>query len=351
MKPGVAIAAVTAFAAAPAESLSALEITSFAVDSSANTATVSFTAGEAGVTNALYYVWSNDGFDKGAAIADWPNVVRIGRVGEADAGATFSLPDAAAVSAPYAARVFLARSSVQYDYFVEKVKTGSTSGGYVNTGVKPNKTTAVVIDAEWRATTAAGRKNTTLFGCAHSSEYESLFAFSVYINGDASKFASACCDHKGDWQASGIAPDTNRHVFHLDAATGKLDIYTDGVLVDTTQHNTDAITMESSLWPMMLFARGHGQYNNQADQYSSSAIYSCVISNNNALVRSYVPCVYGGIPGMYDSVNNKFYSSVNGTELIADGTNTTYFVAAGDTAFASSMVWRLHKSGLVLIIK
>ena len=349
METRIILFAVAGYAAWCTQSALAREISSLVVDRRSGVATVVFTAGESGDNHALYYVWSNDSADRGAAIAAWPNVIRIGRVGDDDTSVAFELPAAAKVTGCYAARAFLDSSSMQYDYLVDYVKTGGTSGGYINTGVKPNKTTAAVVDAAWRATTTSARKNTTLFGAAHSTSYDTLFAFNVYINSTATYFASACCDHKGDWKASGLAPDTNRHVFHLDAATGKLDIYTDGVLVDTTLHDTENITMESSSWPMMLFARGHGTYNNAADQNSSAAIYSCIISNNNAIVRNYRPCVYGGRAGMYDSVNNKFYGSVNEVELIAEGTNTTYFVAEGDMIVTTSPVW--VKGGFIMSVR
>lgn len=327
----VVAATAAAFAALVVE---AREVSGLDIDVDAGIATATFMAGDPGETNAVYYVWSNDGVDKGENIAAWPNVYRVGRVGELAGDFAITLPTAAAVTAMYAARVFLADSSVEYDYFVDAVRTGNTSGGYVNTGIYPNKTTAAVVDARWRS----AAKNTTIFGTAHATANNNGFAFNVYMNSSASYFSSACQDKVGDWISSGLACDTVRHVFHLDAATGKLLIYTNGKLVDdSTQHDTSKITKTTSSYPIYLFCRQH--FGSTADQKTNGEIYSCIISNNNACVRNYRPCVYNGEAGMYDFVVGKFFGSAISTKLIAEGTNTTYFVAEGDVAVAVSPAW------------
>ena len=87
----------------------AREITALSVDVENATATV--TLGEAaaeGETNAVYYVWTNDGVDRGDNIASWPNVVRLGIVDETDEERTFNLAAQERPTAQYAARAFLA---------------------------------------------------------------------------------------------------------------------------------------------------------------------------------------------------------------------------------------------------
>ena len=74
----------------------AREITGFSVDAENMTATV--VLGEAaadGETNAVYYVWSADGQDKGDGIASWPNVLKLGIVDETDEARTFALAEEA----------------------------------------------------------------------------------------------------------------------------------------------------------------------------------------------------------------------------------------------------------------
>ena len=315
----------------------AREITSVSYDPGTKSATVELTADEGGNGHVIYWAWSEDLQDKGAQIDAWPNVVRVCRVAADETSRTFALPDAAAPSgsSAFPARAFLATSTADYDYLIGSVKTGSGSGGYVNTGVCPNKTTALAIDAQYNSGTASK----TLFGVAGTVSDSQLFSFSVFIN-SSSKFASSCNDSKGDWKASVKSKDTTRHTFHLDANTGYLLIYTNGELIDNTSYRSlSTITRTSSNYPIYLFARNN---RGTIDQTASATIYSCVISNGNACVRHYVPCVRNGEIGFFDFESRTFYGSANETPLQAADSATVAYppeafgIDVGDSVVAAS---------------
>ena len=61
-------------------------------------------------------------------------------------------------------------------------------------------------------------KQQRIFGVA-SDDGTSLFSFDTYINGGGN-WASACCNGKGDWSATGWAASPVRLTMSLDAATG-----------------------------------------------------------------------------------------------------------------------------------
>ena len=305
-------------------------------DPGTKSATVELTADEGGNGHVIYWAWSEDLQDKGAQIEAWPNVVRVCRVAADETSRTFALPNAAAPygTSAYPARVFLATSTADYDYLIGSVKTGSSSGGYVNTGVCPNKTTALVIDAKYDSSSA----QKTLFGAASATSDSQLFSFSVYING-SSKFTSSCNDSNGDWK-SGMARDTSRHTFHLDANTGYLLIYTNGELIDDTSHRSlSTITRTSSAYPIYLFARNN---RGTIDQNASATIYSCIISNENACVRHYVPCVRNGEIGFFDFESRTFYGSANETPLQSAVSDTVAYppvafgIDVGDVVVSAS---------------
>ena len=86
------------------------------------TATVTFEAGTEGDSHVLYYVWSNDGVDKGIDLFAWPNAYRVDRVADDATSYEFALPASASLTGQYACRAFLATSTKNYDYLVEGVK-------------------------------------------------------------------------------------------------------------------------------------------------------------------------------------------------------------------------------------
>jgi hypothetical protein len=116
-----AVIAAAALAMLAVNPLAARDVTSFSVDSFADTAAMRFEAGEAGDRHVIYYAWSNDGEDKGDDIQAWPNVARIGLVAEDETSKEFELPARAKVIGKYVARVFIAETDKEFDYLVDGV--------------------------------------------------------------------------------------------------------------------------------------------------------------------------------------------------------------------------------------
>ena len=116
------------------------EVTNLSVavaDDGSATATAEFTAGAQGNAHVLYYVWSNDGVDKGADLAAWPHVLRVNRVADDATSVTFELPVAASVTPQYTARAVLAASEQPYDYLVSSLYASKTQACYFDTGYYP----------------------------------------------------------------------------------------------------------------------------------------------------------------------------------------------------------------------
>ena len=90
--------------------VSARDVTNLTV--AEGTATVTFEAGTEGDSHVLYYVWSNDGVDKGTTLAAWPNAYRVDRVADDATSYEFALPTEIMAHRPYFfAEAFFAASA------------------------------------------------------------------------------------------------------------------------------------------------------------------------------------------------------------------------------------------------
>ena len=339
-RPILALAALAPLASG------AREISTLSVDTAVGTVSVEFAAGEEGDGHVLYYAWSNDGQDKGGAIASWPNVVRLGRIGDSATSTNFPLPSAASVTGLYASRAFLATSSCAYDNLVEGVQ-GGTAGGkvYFETGVPPSPTTAIVVDGKYNATDA----QQYIFGIAPASgvSYNTVLTFAAYING-STQWASALQDKKGDWQTTGVAADTSRHTFFLDAASKVFQVKNaDGTVVASSTHTAAPSITSASSFTIALFARRtptSASASSVSGQGANATIYSCAISNGNALVRNYLPAVKDGVAGLYDTVNNTFAGAASGSLSQVGDIVLTYEVDAGDAAVGASPAFTVQST-------
>lgn len=302
----------------------AREITNLDVSADGATATVAMTAGEDGETNAVYYAWSNDGADKGADIAAWPHVCRVGRVGEIAGDFTFALPPPAAVSPQYAARVFLATSDKKYDYLVD----GITSAGkaYIDTGVTPQGgKTSLIMDFKL----SSNKASQYLFGVWKSN----YFSFCGYVN-SSQGWSFVATKSTSPWTALGQAATTERTIVSLDASLSPAVFSISNATVNASKSATASAT---SAAPGHLFLFTRNDTTKTANP-ASGTLYACSITNEGDCVRNYVPCVSGGKAGLYDAAKGTFTRSAVTTDFTA-GTNTTYFVVDGDVVVAESPSW------------
>lgn len=179
--------------------------------------------------------------------------------------------------------------------------TGSNS--YLVTDYYPNANTKMVVSYQFNATTPLQMRT---FG-----EEGGNLTFCNYING-AGDMAWASQNSAGNWKSMEIAVNTNRHEFILDNKNNAI-VYDQGTYVDymaTTHSNTSTV-------PLALAA-----YRNEDGTVSNIAnmkIYYYLLYENNILIRTYIPCKRNsdGVAGLYDIVNNQFYTSTSGTNWTA----------------------------------
>lgn len=166
----------------------------------------------------------------------------------------------------------------------------STGTQYIDTGFKPNQDTRVVMDIDLTAT--SGIK--ALFGGR---------------DGDTSSDKSFVV-----WQFSGT---TFRTDFNTNNVTATVSSTAGRFLIDknktiTTINGTEYVNTSSAFQSsynlsLLTLIDPSGPDTRMA----SGKLYSCQIYDNGTLIRDYVPAQWNetGEFGLYDKVNNKFYSN------------------------------------------
>ena len=288
-------------------------------------ATVTFEAGTEGDSHVLYYAWSTDGVDKGTDLFAWPNVFRVDRVADNATSYEFSLPASAFLTGQYACRAFLATSEKKYDYLVEGVQAAATKNCYVDTGFKPaGGKTAIALDCQFTTAT----EQYYIFGVNGGN-----FSFCAYINGNG-YWAFSGDNGEGSWTATTLKATTERADVTLDV-TGAASVFTVTTPSGSVQKElTEAHTKVAS-YTLFLFGRNK----NGNDKSCAATIYSCSITNDGACVRDYRPCVYGGVAGLFDTVNNTFNPSSGSTALTAVGARVVGGAENGDVVAGASASW------------
>ena len=313
--------------------VSARDVTNLVVAD--GTATVTFEAGTEGDSHVLYYVWSNDGVDKGTTLAAWPNAYRVDRVADDATSYAFTLPTEAFLTGQYACRAFLATSAKMYDYLVEGVKSTKSANCFVSTGFKPvgGKT---VVTFDFALTAADGQQY--IFGV------NTTYSLCAYVNGTSSvgKWAFSSNNGYGSWSnPTALNSSTERTQITLDT-TAKVDGKAASVFTVTTpsgsatRTSTETHTATAGYY-LMLF--GRAKSNTSIDKQTGATIYSCSITNDGACVRDYRPCVYGGVAGLFDTVNNTFNPSSGSTALTAVGARVVGGAEDGDVVAGASASW------------
>ena len=313
--------------------VSARDVTTLTVAD--GTATVTFEAGDEGDGHVLYYAWSTDGIDKGSDLFAWPHAVRVDRVADDATSYEFSLPTEAFLTGQYACRAFLATSEKKYDYFVEGVKATKSANCFVSTGFKPvgGKT---VVSIDFALTAADGQQY--IFGV------NTTYSLCAYVNGTSSvgKWAFSSNNGTGSWSnPTTLDSSTERTKITLDT-TAKVDGTAASVFTVTTpsgsatRTSTEKHTATAGYY-LMLF--GRAKSNTSIDKQTGATIYSCAITNDGACVRNYRPCVYGGVAGLFDTVNNTFNPSGGTIALTAVGARMVGGAEAGDVVAGASALW------------
>ncbi len=299
------------------------------------TATVTFEAGTEGDSHVLYYVWSTDGVDKGADLFAWPNAFRVDRVADDATSYEFALPAAASLTGQYACRAFLASSTKMYDYLVEGVKSTKSTSCFVSTGFKPvGGKTVVTID--FALTDTDGQQY--IFGVNNN------YSLCAYVNGSSSVglWAFSSNNGGGSWKnPTTLESSTERTQITLDT-TAVVDGKAASVFTVTTPSGSASRTSteahsKTASYNLALF--GRAKTDTTIDKPAGATIYSCVITNDGVCVRNYRPCVYGGVAGLFDTVNNTFNPSSGSTALTAVGARVVGGAEVGDVVAGASAFW------------
>ena len=188
------------------------------------------------------------------------------------------------------------------------------AGAYIDTDVKPNQDTRVVMDV----TVKDSSKRDYWFGAwEHNGSYmHQLDAFAV--GNDGTEVYSAYPDRGG---GNGDPLANGRHT--IDFYQGVLTVTTDGdTYVHTDWHDlqTDRDwddTFELS-YPIWLFVQNRAGEANPGKDQVSIRLHSCQIYDGDTLVRDYVPAEVDGETGLYDRQNATFYANA-GSGTITGG--------------------------------
>ena len=331
MRKMALVACVAAVAAVPVFARS-ITGASFTQEGAETTVSVTFEAGESGDDHALYVAY--DVQDRGATLAGWAAYQRVGRVAADATSATFTLLPKLTGAGNTVCRVFLVESTYPFDTLIEAIRQTTTKTQYVDTGIVPGPTTFVSLDFKLDSATTTQQR---IFGVA-SDDGTSIFSFDTYING-GNAWASACRDGAGDWSATKWAASPTRLTMSLDAATGIQFISNHITHAVTTLSHANSPRTKTAAGAITVFARrtfagGTPQIHLFA---TGGLIYGGVISNENALVRNYLPCARGERAGLFDTVSGDiFWSAAANDDFLVGGDCVPCAPAAGETQVAVS---------------
>lgn len=174
----------------------------------------------------------------------------------------------------------------------------ATGSQYIDTGFIPNQDTRIVVKME---DVVVSGVNDFYFG-ARTSATSNAFFFSYSSDGS----------YRSGYNKTNSAVSssyTQSGVFTVDKNKGVT--YINGTQVSS-------VTYASFTCPANLVIGGINTKGTIS--YATAKYYACQIYDNGTLIRDYVPVVNkSGIAGLYDKVNNAFYSSASSTAFEAGG--------------------------------
>ena len=220
-------------------------------------------------------------------------------------------------------------------YELEYIGTsGTTTGPWIDTGIKPKPSIRTVIDMACLSTV----KNAGLFGIVNQT-----VSYTMYRNtGTPAGWGMAHQNGNGDWQYSGHLADTARHVFdfnHYIASSNAYFLIYDGMTPYTKL--TGSLTQTGS----QAIGLGIRRSSATGGDLSLHRIWSCQIYDGETLVRDFVPWVtYAGKTGLWDRKESVFHGSASVTSDYigtAPVTNRVYFFSEWEDKCSSSPAFGL----------
>lgn len=210
----------------------------------------------------------------------------------------------------------------------------SSGTQYIDTGLKPNNNTKVVIAFELTENTG---KHQIIFGARSSS------SSGQYVLGFTGHRSPAVW--RSDFGSNQVTFSSNLTWSGNHNATKNGNICT----LDAESVTNTASTFESTV--NLLICAGNTGGN--VDNYTKAKVYSCKIYDNGTLARDFIPCKNAsGLVGLWDDVNNTFYSNAGsgtftaGPEAIGSNrvlVDAKRYDANSGTVLVNGMVYHLKK--------
>jgi len=174
----------------------------------------------------------------------------------------------------------------------------STGTQYIDTGVKPNNNTRMVLDFE----------NTT----TNTSDLYMLFGARNYYNNSAFGVAISSSRAYSYWENNayttyGFVLNTKKRMIY--------DVSADAFIIDNLSTKGNDVTFSTTYSIALLSLNSNTGYDTRC---AIGKIYSSQIYDNDVLVRDFVPCYRksDGVIGLYDLVEGKFYSNLGSGNFI-----------------------------------
>lgn len=180
----------------------------------------------------------------------------------------------------------------------------SSGGTAINTGYFVKPSTRIEIDFEYTVLT----KRTAVFGgpTSSSSPSESGAACMLYINSSGNIEPAF---GRNATPGSVEAPaKTERRTAVFDFPDKSFELYAHGSATAIGTKSMAAADVGSGHFPLMLFARGTSVNGMVFNLASSCRIYSFKAYENGTIVKEFVPCVKGDVPGFRDVVDGTFHT-------------------------------------------
>lgn len=206
----------------------------------------------------------------------------------------------------------------------------SDGSQYIDTGFKANQDTRIVFDADVLEVTSTA---TGLFGCRDKIGSNGFYVFEItsssgnYNDGYGNSYTTSI-----KLSASGKHKiDKNKNITYIDGTVG----YT-----YSTQTFTAPVTVT-------LFTVN--QSSGVDERMSKLKLYSCVIYDNDIIVRYYIPCVNEfGTAGLYDTVSGAFFRDAASGDVepveLPDGYTQVEYIQSSGTQYIDTGVRPSHNS-------
>lgn len=239
---------------------------------------------------------------------------------------------------------FIAGPEMVHDGYTELEYVESTGTQYVDTLFMPNNNTRVTGDFE---ITENDSNFKGIFGAREGSLARCFSLFTKSLNPFYSNVGT-----KNDIYTFTTLPVVGRHF---------ADSNKNVITIDGLSYTHTARTFQNSSTTIYLFANNE---DGTASMFCKMKWFSCQIYDNGTVVRIYIPMLHpSGVPGLWDSVNERFYASATSTDLIAGPVKIATPKAPGNfrvvsesdaevalawDASANATGYRLYRNGVLL---